>query len=306
MNILEINQLYKRFGDHEVLKGLDMVVPEHSIFGFIGKNGAGKTTTIKIILGLLKADSGSITVCGEKVSYGETKTNRYIGFLPDIPEFYGYMNPLEYLNLCGEITGLSKDKIKAKSEELLELVGLKNDKKKKIRGFSRGMKQRLGIAQALLNEPKLLICDEPTSALDPIGRKEILDILLAAKGKTTIIFSTHILADVERICDNVGVLHDGKLALSGTLSEIRGIYRHDEYMLEFNSETDAAIFEMLEELKQPSIQIERRRNTVKVRLADPNLDGSFLLNILAQKHLVPLKFNVLEPSLESLFIEVVK
>jgi len=306
MNILEINQLYKRFGDHEVLKGLDMVVPEHSIFGFIGKNGAGKTTTIKIILGLLKADSGSITVCGEKVSYGETKTNRYIGFLPDIPEFYGYMNPMEYLNLCGEITGLSKDKIKAKSEELLELVGLKNDKKKKIRGFSRGMKQRLGIAQALLNEPKLLICDEPTSALDPIGRKEILDILLAAKGKTTIIFSTHILADVERICDYVGVLHDGKLALSGTLSEIRGIYRHDEYMLEFNSETDAAIFEMLEELKQPSIQIERRRNTVKVRLADPNLDGSFLLNILAQKHLVPLKFNVLEPSLESLFIEVVK
>jgi len=306
MNILEINQLYKRFGDHEVLKGLDMVVPEHSIFGFIGKNGAGKTTTIKIILGLLKADSGSITVCGEKVSYGETKTNRYIGFLPDIPEFYGYMNPMEYLNLCGEITGLSKDKIKAKSEELLELVGLKNDKKKKIRGFSRGMKQRLGIAQALLNEPKLLICDEPTSALDPIGRKEILDILLAAKGKTTIIFSTHILADVERICDYVGVLHDGKLALSGTLSEIRGIYRHDEYMLEFNNETDAAIFEMLEELKQPSIQIERRRNTVKVRLADPNLDGSFLLNILAQKHLVPLKFNVLEPSLESLFIEVVK
>ncbi|NLC95889.1 MAG: ABC transporter ATP-binding protein [Bacilli bacterium] len=306
MNILEINQLYKRFGDHEVLKGLDMVVPEHSIFGFIGKNGAGKTTTIKIILGLLKADSGSITVCGEKVSYGETKTNRYIGFLPDIPDFYGYMNPLEYLNLCGEITGLSKDIIKAKSEELLELVGLKNDKKKKIRGFSRGMKQRLGIAQALLNEPKLLICDEPTSALDPIGRKEILDILLAAKGKTTIIFSTHILADVERICDYVGVLHDGKLALSGTLSEIRGIYRHDEYMLEFNNETDAAIFEMLEELKQPSIQIERRRNTVKVRLADPNLDGSFLLNILAQKHLVPLKFNVLEPSLESLFIEVVK
>jgi ABC-type multidrug transport system, ATPase component len=142
---------------------------------------------MKIILGLLKADSGSVTVCGEKVTYGETKTNRNIGFVPDVPEFYGYMNPMEYLKLCGEITGLPKNKIKSRSEELLELVGLK-DEKRKIGQFSRGMKQRLGIAQALLNEPKLLICDEPTSALDPIGRKEILDILLAAKGKTTIVF----------------------------------------------------------------------------------------------------------------------
>jgi len=135
----------------------------------------------------LKPDSGSVTVCGEKVTYGESKANRHIGFLPDVPEFYGYMNPMEYLKLCGEIAGLSKTQIKSRSEELLELVGLK-DQKKRISGFSRGMKQRLGIAQALLNEPKLLICDEPTSALDPIGRKEILDILLAAKGKTTIVF----------------------------------------------------------------------------------------------------------------------
>lgn len=110
MGILEVKQLYKRFGNREVLKGLDMDVPEHSIFGFVGKNGAGKTTTMKIILGLLKPDSGSVTVCGEEVRYGETKTNRNIGFLPDIPEFYGYMNPREYLMLCGEITGLPKEK----------------------------------------------------------------------------------------------------------------------------------------------------------------------------------------------------
>jgi len=305
MGILEIKQLYKRFGHHEVLKGLDMDVPEHSIFGFVGQNGAGKTTTMKIILGLLKADSGSVTVCGEKVTYGETKTNRNIGFVPDVPEFYGYMNPMEYLKLCGEITGLPKNKIKSRSEELLELVGLK-DEKRKIGQFSRGMKQRLGIAQALLNEPKLLICDEPTSALDPIGRKEILDILLAAKGKTTIVFSTHILSDVERICDHIAVLHDGKLALCGTLSEIKKRHRHNGFILEFENEKDAFLFENAEELKQPSISLSRDGTTVRVFLTDRNMDGHFLLSVLSQKRLVPLKFEVMEPTLETLFMEVVR
>lgn len=305
MGILEIKQLYKRFGHHEVLKGLDMDVPEHSIFGFVGQNGAGKTTTMKIILGLLKADSGSVTVCGEKVTYGETKTNRNIGFVPDVPEFYGYMNPMEYLKLCGEITGLPKNKIKSRSEELLELVGLK-DEKRKIGQFSRGMKQRLGIAQALLNEPKLLICDEPTSALDPIGRKEILDILLAAKGKTTIVFSTHILSDVERICDHIAVLHDGKLALCGTLSEIKKRHRHNGFILEFENEKDAFLFENAEELKQPSISLSRDGTTVRVFLTDRNMDGHFLLSVLSQKRVVPLKFEVMEPTLETLFMEVVR
>lgn len=305
MGILEIKQLYKRFGHHEVLKGLDMDVPEHSIFGFVGQNGAGKTTTMKIILGLLKADSGSVTVCGEKVTYGETKTNRNIGFVPDVPEFYGYMNPMEYLKLCGEITGLPKNKIKSRSEELLELVGLK-DEKRKIGQFSRGMKQRLGIAQALLNEPKLLICDEPTSALDPIGRKEILDILLAAKEKTTIVFSTHILSDVERICDHIAVLHDGKLALCGTLSEIKKRHRHNGFILEFENEKDAFLFENAEELKQPSISLSRDGTTVRVFLTDRNMDGHFLLSVLSQKRLVPLKFEVMEPTLETLFVEMVR
>jgi len=139
MGVLEIKQLYKRFGNHEVLKGMDMDVPEHSIFGFVGQNGAGKTTTMKIVLGLLESTGGNITVCGENVSYGETKTNRHIGYLPDVPEFYGYMKPMEYLKLCGEITGLTKTQVKAKGEELLSLVGLA-DEKRKIGGFSRGMK----------------------------------------------------------------------------------------------------------------------------------------------------------------------
>src|SRR5690554_4730078 len=218
-----------------------MTVAQNSVFGFVGQNGAGKTTTMKIILGLLKADGGSITVCGEKVSYGDTKTNRHIGFLPDVPEFYGYMMSMEYLKLCGEITGLSKEQIHSKAKELLDLVGLGNENKK-ISSFSRGMKQRLGIAQALLNEPKLLICDEPTSALDPIGRRQILDILYKVKGKSTVIFSTHILSDVERICDEVAVLHGGKIVLEGTLSELRSRHRKEGLVLEFMNGQEKEMF----------------------------------------------------------------
>lgn len=305
MGILEIRQLYKSFGSHEVLRGFDMDVPEHSIFGFVGQNGAGKTTTMKIVLGLLKSTSGTITVCGENVSYGETKTNRSIGYLPDVPEFYGYMNPMEYLKLCGEITSMTKTQIKTKSEELLPLVGLDGEKRR-IGGFSRGMKQRLGIAQALLNEPKLLICDEPTSALDPIGRKEILDILLAIKGKTTVVFSTHILSDVERICDYVAVLHKGELALCGTLAEIKERYRHNGFTIEFQSVEEAAAFSAYEELQLPAISVSAENSALKIAISDPNMGGQFLIDLLAKRRVVPLRFEVMEPTLESLFVEVVK
>ena len=211
MAILEINHLKKSFGQQTVLKDVHLSVKEHTIFGFIGENGAGKTTTMKAILGLLKIDDGNITVCNEQVKYGNNQTNQYIGYLPDVPEFYSFMTPLEYLELCGEVTHMAKHDIQTKSQELIELVGLSTHAKKRISGFSRGMKQRLGIAQALLNNPRLLICDEPTSALDPIGRKDILDILQKVKEKTTIIFSTHILSDVERVCDEIAILNEGQI-----------------------------------------------------------------------------------------------
>ena len=206
MNILEISHITKTFGAKKVLNDLSFSVPEHSVFGFIGQNGAGKTTTMKIILGLLKSDQGEVFVNGEKVTFGQNSTNKYIGYLPDVPEFYGFMTPREYLTMCGQITGMRKEEIVKKSVELLKLVGLEKENKR-IKGFSRGMKQRLGIAQALLNSPKLLICDEPTSALDPMGRKEVLDILSSVKEHTTVVFSTHVLSDVESICDRIAFLH---------------------------------------------------------------------------------------------------
>ena len=145
MDILTIAGLGKAFGSQSVLDDLSFSVPEGSIYGFIGKNGSGKTTTMKIVLGLLPADTGEISVCGEKVHYGDTRTNRFIGYLPDVPEFYGFMTAKEYLRLCGDVTGMPSALIQTKSEELLDLVGLA-DVKKRIGTFSRGMKQRLGIA----------------------------------------------------------------------------------------------------------------------------------------------------------------
>ena len=222
MDILQITGLKKRFGDKEVLRGLDLSVPEKSIFGFIGKNGAGKTTTMKMVLGLMNPDEGEITVAGESVTYGQTKTNRHIGYLPDVPEYYSFMTAAEYLTFCGEITGIAQKELKSRVTELLDLVGLGTEKHR-IKGFSRGMKQRLGIAQALLNRPKLLICDEPTSALDPVGRKEILDILLAVREQTTVIFSTHILSDVERICTDVAFLMTAWELCKGNLRILRRV-----------------------------------------------------------------------------------
>lgn len=210
MNILQIDDLHKSFKENHVISGLDLSVEENSIYGFIGSNGSGKTTTMKMVLGLLKQDAGEIHVNGEKVIFGNTATNRHIGFLPDVPEFYTYMNADEYLKLCAEITDMEKSGQKERINHLLDLVGL-NGVKARIKTYSRGMKQRLGIAQALINKPKLLICDEPTSALDPKGRREILNILQQIKGETTVIFSTHILTDVERICDKVGILYEGNI-----------------------------------------------------------------------------------------------
>ncbi|MDK2991609.1 MAG: type transport system ATP-binding protein [Clostridiales bacterium] len=238
MNTLEVYGLSKSFGSQKVIDGVSFTVPENCVYGFIGVNGAGKTTTMKMIVGLLKADGGTIDVCGERVSFGATKTNRFIGYLPDVPEFYGYMCPGDYLKLCGEIVGLDDKVSKTRISELLELVGLEKANKK-IAGFSRGMKQRLGVAQALLGEPKLLICDEPTSALDPIGRKEILDILQRIKGRTTVVFSTHILSDVERICDRVAVLSKGKIALETSIDSLKTRRNSKSVTLEFAEEVDA-------------------------------------------------------------------
>ena len=303
MEALKIDNLHKSFGKNTIINGLSMSIPENTIFGFLGKNGAGKTTTMKMILGFLKKDEGSIEVFGEEVSFGQSKTNRFIGYLPDVPEFYGYMTAKEYLNLCGSITGLSKNEIKNKSEELLELVGLR-DVNKRISGYSRGMKQRLGIAQALLNSPKLLICDEPTSALDPLGRKEILDIILKIKDFTTVIFSTHILSDVEAICDHVVVLDKGKNVLEGSIDELKNIKRKNTIKIRFKSNKELKIFKSLD--KFSNLVTNEKGDTLNLTDEENQLKDIDILYELYKLNIFPLEIKIEEPTLENIFMEVTK
>lgn len=271
MHTLEISNLSKSFGGRRVVDGISFNVPENCIFGFIGANGAGKTTTMKMVLGLLDADGGEIKICGERVRFGATRTNRLAGYLSDVPEFYNYMRPKDYLKLCGEIVGMKAPDIRARSQELLDLVGL-SDANKRIGGFSRGMKQRLGMASALLGEPRLLICDEPTSALDPIGRREILDILKQIKGKTTVVFSTHILSDVERICDEVAVISAGKITMQKAMSELRVPHRAKAMTIEFKEE----------------------------------VDSDEVVRVLTEKNLTPESYEIPAISIEDIFLEVAK
>lgn len=299
MNVLKISNLSKSFGTNSVIKNLNLDVPEKTIYGFIGQNGAGKTTTMKMILGLLCPDGGEIFVQGEKVSYGNNTTNKYIGYLPDVPEFYDYMTPMEYLLLCGEITGMSRTDTKSRAGELLEQVGLAKHNKR-IRGFSRGMRQRLGIAQALLNKPVLLICDEPTSALDPLGRKEILDILLAVKGETTVLFSTHILSDVEKICDRIAFLNDGVIAINGTLEEIKASRNGQGLEIAFDTSGDMERFKNMfpDGRSEGGLKLIYNRRTGN--------DAGKFMKYIAENNIGIQRFEVLEPTLEDLYIKIIE
>ncbi len=297
MDILQISHVSKAFGKNQVLKNLTFSVPEHSVFGFIGQNGAGKTTTMKMILGLLRADQGEILVNGEKVVYGRGDTCRHIGCLPDVPEFYSFMTPAEYLDLCGQVTGMGRQEIRKRSGELLCQVGLEGVNRR-IGGFSRGMKQRLGIARALMNSPRLLICDEPTSALDPVGRKEILEILQSVREHTTVLFSTHILSDVERICDRIGFLHGGSVVLEGSLEEVRGT-RKGSLEVEFLREGDEEKFLGLYPEAVPG-----EKGKILVPQAEEG-QVQELMGLLWKNALPVRRMEFLEPTLEELFMEVV-
>lgn len=296
MDMLSLSHVAKNFGEKQVLCDVSFSVPEHTVFGFVGQNGAGKTTTMKLILGLLSVSGGEITVNGIPVHYGNTPTNRLIGYLPDVPEFYSYMTSAEYLCFCGEIAGMSAKEVKSRSDELLRLVGLKEEKHR-IKGFSRGMKQRLGVAQALFGRPKLLICDEPTSALDPAGRKELLDILTAAKAETTVLFSTHILSDVEHICDELAFLHEGKIVLKGSLEEIRKIRRAPGMEVEMEHPKDAEVlrrtFPFLKTTEKNILLLEEAGRIHE------------LLSFIADKNLGIMRIERQEATLSDLFMEVV-
>ena len=252
---------------------------------------------MKAILGILTPQEGNISVNGENVVFGGTNTNKYIGYLPDVPEFYSFMTAYEFLKFCAEITKMDKEEINPRIEEMLKLVGLENEKNQ-IKGYSRGMKQRLGIAQALLNKPKVLICDEPTSALDPIGRRQILSILKDVSKETTVLFSTHILSDVEKICTDVAFLDDGIIKVEGKITDIKSKYGKEEYSLEVEND------EELELLLSEFSFLNKNDKT----LSFYNIDDSLfkVLEFISINKISVIKLEKNEPTIESLFMEVVR
>lgn len=305
MAVLEIEQLKKSYGTQNVLDGVTFSVDSGSVYGFIGKNGAGKTTTMTIALGLLKPDEGKVRINGERVTYGDTKTNKYVGYLPDVPEFYPFLTAGEYMALCADVSGLDKKESKKKISELLEMVGLENNKKR-IRNYSRGMKQRLGIAQALINDPILLICDEPTSALDPIGRQQLLTVLKKVKEKTTVIFSTHILTDVEAVCDKVAILNNGKIVKQGSVEQLKAEVKTNQWTVVLETEEEAGrVAEALEThpellpVKQTGVKVEGRSESAAEAM-------SIILNCLHTLSVIPVRVERKEPTMEEVFMEAIR
>ncbi len=278
--VVQIKGVTKRFGDHEVLRDIHLDIPEHTVFGFVGANGSGKTTLMKCMLGLLPLTAGTITIAGELVTFGETKSNQHVGYLPDVPEFYPFYTATQYLELCAVITNMPKKEQRARIVELLELVGLA-DTTSLISTYSRGMKQRLGIAQALLNRPKLLICDEPTSALDPAGRAQILSILQKAKAETTVFFSTHIVADAEHICDHVAMLHEGNIIFQDKLVNLQQQFK-DRFIYTFT----IPVAEVMKQLQHLPFEMTIHNDQLVVVLPDDSARLAFAQELNVQKILI--------------------
>ena len=219
--IISTENLTKTYGKRQVVSNLNLAVPRGSICGFLGANGAGKSTTIKLLLGLLQPTSGVGTVFGKNIAKDSVAVRERVGFLAQSPSFYGYLTARETLQFVAAFffTG-SKTAIAARIEELIELVGLSGKADRPVKGFSGGEKQRLGIAQAAINDPELIILDEPASALDPLGRRDVLKILESFRGRSTVFYSTHILDDVQRVSDRVVILDRGKLIAQGQIQDL--------------------------------------------------------------------------------------
>ncbi|MCK5039179.1 MAG: ABC transporter ATP-binding protein [Thermoplasmata archaeon] len=222
MGAIEIKQLKKDYKDVQALKGLDLVVEEGQVYGFCGPNGAGKSTTLKILVGLVYATGGEASIKGIDVLNNGVEAREHIGYLPESYGMPGGDTVRKFLTYMGILSGMSKEDVAKAIEAISAEINLTDNLDRKIKTLSKGNKQRVGIAQAMIHNPDILLFDEPTTGLDPLGRNEVLDAMkaFAEKGKT-VIFSTHILSDVEKICDTVGIIHEGLLIEQGSPEELR-------------------------------------------------------------------------------------
>jgi ABC-2 type transport system ATP-binding protein len=280
-----------------VLRGVSFEVQEGEVFGFLGPNGCGKTTTIKILLGLIFADSGSTEIFNESCDHVDFKKD--IGFLPDSPYFYSYLTGEEFLRFYGQLFGIPSTKRDEKVDDLLGLVGLKHARKLQLRKYSRGMLQRIGMAQALINDPKLVIMDEPMEGLDPVGRKHFRDIIIRLRDEgKTVFFSTHILSDVEMICDRVAIMVKGKIKDVGLLGDLLSTkIRSVDVCIQNQSD------ELVDKIREKHPDLSIRGDYIYVNLKEEEVNP--LLNYLTSKNVPILSVIPHRESLEELFMSEV-
>jgi ABC-2 type transport system ATP-binding protein len=303
---ISLRGLTKVYGEAHALDGVELTVPEGSVFGFLGPNGAGKTTTIRILAGLARATSGSACVLGHDVVSAGNAVRALIGYLPDVPGFYGWMTGPEYLRFAADLFGLRGAVLDERVEALLELAGL-GGVDTRIGGYSRGMKQRLGIAQALINAPRLLLLDEPTSALDPLGRKDVLEMVAGLAGRTTVFFSTHILADVERVCDTVAILDRGRVVTQAPMDELKTRHGGGRRLLVEVDGPDALLTAIE---GQPWLTGSERDaqggSLLRLSVADLQAAQRALPGLVAGQSLALRRLEVEEVSLEEVFVDLIE
>jgi ABC-2 type transport system ATP-binding protein len=300
MSLIQIINLKKCFQEKEVIKGLDFILEKGKCTALLGPNGAGKTTTLRMLSGLMKPTHGSITFTNGKTI---EDIRLLIGYLPQFPVFYEWMSGFEFLEYAGKLTGLKKKEAKDRSLELLGVVGILEAKDRRISKYSGGMKQRLGIAQALIHRPQLLMLDEPVSALDPFGRREVLELLKTIKNETTILFSTHILNDAEEVCDEILFLHNGQMVESGTMEELRLRHQQSKIDLIFQIKAEEYVKSLEDEDLVDSIHVEG--NKVSIFVKDIELARQKYLKKSIENNWPLIKFEISSMTLEDVFMKVV-
>jgi ABC-2 type transport system ATP-binding protein len=299
--------LTKRYGSVVALDGLDLEIPAGSVFGFLGPNGAGKTTTLRLLTSLAQPTSGDATVGGVAIGSGEANRRGLIGYLDQDPRFHGWMTARELLDLVGRLYRMPDAERRSRAAEVLELVGLTDAARRPIGGFSGGMRQRLGLAQAILNRPPVLLLDEPVSSLDPEGRVDMLGVIGALGGASTVIFSTHILTDVERVCDRVAILDHGRLVTTGPMDELLERYARPVYRLEPEGGQARVVALLVEALRAAAwvAGVDEVHGVLRVAVHDEADAGRALLAAVNQHGVALLAFERQRPTLEDVFLQLV-
>lgn len=292
--MINVQQLTKSFHDKTVVDCISFTLAPNTITALIGPNGAGKTTTLSMLAGLLPPTSGTISFADKK------PVQLQIGFLPQYPKFFEWMTAFEYVNMMGKLSGFSKSEALLRADEVLQFVGLHDSRKQKVSGFSGGMKQRLGIAQAILHKPHILLLDEPVSALDPLGRKEMMTLLTELAQTTTILYSTHILHDAELMTEHVLFMKDGRLVEQGTLASIQQKYDAPHINVTFTAAAHALQFASQSEL---NITVSHNVATVYVNDGKPTM--RYMLERLAASPFSVEQVAHAKMSLDEIFVKVV-